>query len=91
MNEFDWDKDKNRILQQTRGISFESIVESIRDGGLFTDMEHPNTKRYTHQRLMVVRVDEYAYVVPYVPNEQGIKFLKTAYPSRAATKAWLNL
>jgi len=90
MNEFDWDRDKDRQLRQMRGISFETIVTSIRDGGLLADMKHPNAECYSHQRIVIVQLEDYAYIVPYVTNEDGIKFLKTAYPSRAATKTWLK-
>jgi hypothetical protein len=39
---------------------------------------------------MVVCVREYAYVVPFVEQENGTLFLKTIYPSRKAKKDYLR-
>ncbi len=50
---------------------------------------HPGKKRYSHQRIFVVAVGEYAYLVPYVENEVEI-FLKTIVPSRKATRRYLG-
>jgi len=37
----------------------------------------------------VVRIDDYAWLVPYVENDREI-FLKTVIPSRKATKTFLG-
>ena len=39
--------------------------------------------------MFVVEVDEYAWLVPYVENEDEI-FLKSVIPSRKATKHYLR-
>ena len=39
--------------------------------------------------MLVVNVDGYAYLVPFVEDVQGV-FLKTIIPSRKATKRYLN-
>ncbi len=38
---------------------------------------------------MVVKLDDYAWVVPYVEGEDEV-FLKTFFPSRRATKEYLR-
>lgn len=51
---------------------------------------HPNRARYPKQRILVVALDSYAYLVPYV-EEEAYFFLKTIIPSRKATRDYLNL
>lgn len=53
------------------------------------DMLHPNKDRYPHQRVFVVAIGEYAYLVPYVETDEEI-FLKTVVSSRKATKQYLG-
>lgn len=50
---------------------------------------HPNDEKYAHQRVFVVAIDEYVYLVPYVETEDEI-FLKTVIPSRKATKQYFG-
>jgi hypothetical protein len=52
-------------------------------------LEHPNLDRYPNQRVFVVNVEGYAYLVPFVEDEQGV-FLKTIIPSRKATRDYLG-
>jgi len=89
MKIFSWNPEKNRQLQQERGISFEEIVFYIENGGLLDVLEHPNQTKYQRQRLYVVAINEYAYIIPFVDSEEGI-FLKTIFPSRKYTKLYLN-
>jgi len=84
MKTINWDSDKNRKLIEERGISFENIVFSLQSGCLLDDVEHPNSEKYSHQRVFIVEIDAYAYLVPYVENNEEI-FLKTIVPSRKAT------
>ena len=60
------------MLMSDRGISFEDVVFALQSGGLLDDLVHPNIDKYPEQRLLVVRVDDYAWLVPYV--EQTKKF-----------------
>jgi hypothetical protein len=52
-------------------------------------VEHPNQEKYKGQKILVVNVENYAYLVPFVESEQEI-FLKTVIPSRKATKKYLR-
>jgi uncharacterized DUF497 family protein len=84
-----WNPEKNRQLIEERNISFENIIFSLQSGGLLDDISHPNQEKYSHQRIFIISIDDYAYLVPYVENEEEI-FLKTVVPSRKATKQYLG-
>ncbi len=86
---FNWNPDKNQQLIEGRGISFEDIVFHIRQGDILDDLEHPNPDDYPEQRVMVVKVEEYAYLVPYIETAEEF-FLKTIIPSRKATRKYLG-
>lgn len=89
MKPFRWNAEKNEMLATERGISFESIVIAIESGGLLDVLAHPNQAKYPKQRILVVSCDNYAYLVPFVEEEDYL-FLKTAIPSRKATRDYLN-
>lgn len=89
MKPIHWNPEKNRKLIEERNISFENVVFSLQSGGLLDDIVHPNTEKYPNQRVFVVSIDDYVYLVPYVETEEEI-FLKTAIPSRKATKQYLG-
>lgn len=85
MNTYRWSEDKNEQLKSSRGISFEDVVLAIESGGLLDVLVHPNPKRYPSQKVFVVAVTEYVYLVPHVEESDHI-FLKTVIPSRKATR-----
>lgn len=90
MKEFDWNSEKNRKLILERNVSFEDVIFLIKNGGLLADLKHPNSAEYPTQRMYIVEIDLYAYLVPYVETEHEI-FLKTIIPSRKATKKFLGV
>lgn len=83
-----WNLTKNQKLQSERGITFEVILDGIKEGHLLDDYEHPDKVRYANQRILVVKIENYAYLVTYVETELEI-FLKTIIPSRKATKKYI--
>jgi uncharacterized DUF497 family protein len=89
MKYFSWNEDKNRRLKVERNISFEEVVFYIEKGQLLDIVEHPNPEKYGGQRIFVVEVNDYAYLVPFVESEREI-FLKTIIPSRKSTKKYLR-
>ena len=89
MKPFRWSPDKCEALKAARGISFESIVVSVESGGLLDILAHPNQSKYPRQRVLVVACENYAYLVPFVEEEEHF-FLKTIVPSRKATRDYLN-
>ena len=86
---FDFSSDKNKQLLETRGICFEHIISLISEGYILDIVVHPNQDRYPNQKMYVIDVDSYCYLVPYIKNKKEI-FLKTIIPSRKATKYYLN-
>jgi uncharacterized DUF497 family protein len=89
MRIFKWNPEKNEILLRGRGITFEEIVQKIESGSKVIETDHPNRKKYPNQKILIVDVDGYAYLVPFVIN-QNEYFLKTIIPSRKATKKYLG-
>ena len=89
MKHINWNTEKSKKLKELRGICFEDIVFYIEKGILLYDYLHPNQKRYSGQRVMVIGINNYAYLVPYVEDENEI-FLKTIIPSRKATEFYLG-
>jgi uncharacterized DUF497 family protein len=86
---FAWDDEKNAKLKAERGIGFEDVIFHIEHGDLLDILTHPNPERYAHQRIFVVRREDYVYLVPFVEDEHTV-FLKTIIPSRKATKQYLG-
>jgi len=86
---FKWNSEKNIFLALNRGITFEEIVQRIKSGAKVIETDHPNKKKYPNQKIMIVDVEGYAYLVPYV-IEKNEYFLKMIIPSRKATKNFLG-
>ena len=89
MKYFDWDSAKNEQLIRDREISFEEILIAITEGELLDIVEHNNKNLYPNQKIFITQVRGYAYLVPFVEDEEKI-FLKTIIPSRKATKKYIK-
>ncbi len=89
MKYFSWNTEKNERLKAGRKISFEEIVFYIESGQLLDIVENPNEEKYQGQRVFIVNVNNYAYLVPFVETDDEI-FLKTIIPSRKATRKYLK-
>ena len=89
MKYFDWDTQKNEWLAQERGIGFEEVLVAIESGYLLDIIEHASKAKYPNQKVFIVHIEEYAYLVPFVEDEEKI-FLKTIIPSRKATKKYIT-
>ncbi len=87
MKIFRWNAEKNEILVRERGITFEEIVQRIESGARVIETDHPNKKKYPNQKILIIDVEGYAYLVPCVINKNEC-FLKTIIPSRKATKKY---
>ncbi|MBS0180795.1 MAG: hypothetical protein JSS39_00195 [Nitrospira sp.] len=66
MKPFRWSHEKNEQLKAERNISFEQIVLAIEADGLLDIVVHPNLGRYPRQRMFVVEIEHYVYLVPFV-------------------------
>jgi uncharacterized DUF497 family protein len=84
-----WGAEKNDQLQLERGVSFEQMVVAVDAGGLLDILSHPNHTKYPKQKVMVVASGGYAYLVPFVEQDDHF-FLKTVIPSRKATRDYLK-
>lgn len=89
MKFYAWNEEKNKWLKKTRNISFEDIVAAIDAGAVLDDTLNPNQTLYPNQRAKIIKLNNYAYVVPYIEDEQKY-FLKTAFPSRNATRKYIK-
>ena len=89
MKYFDWDEEKNTRLRSERKIGFEDVQQAIEGGKLLDTVDHPNKIKYPNQKMFVVEINHYIYLVPFVEDEEKA-FLKTIFPSRKATKKYLT-
>jgi len=90
MKHFAWNSEKNAQLLQERGISFERVIYHIERNGVLDVIKHPDPSKYPNQRMFVVNIGDYAYLIPFVETETEI-FLKTIIPSRKATSKYLEV
>ena len=88
MKYFEWSEKKNEWLKAERGIGFEEAIIALTEGKLLEILFHTNQKKYHSQNIYVVEIDKYAYLVPFVEDEEKV-FLKTIFPSRKATKKYI--
>jgi len=87
MTGYTWDPRKNQKLITERGVSFEDILKAIGENGLVDIADHPNPSKYPAQKIYVVRLAGYLYLVPH--EEIGGKIrLITIIPSRKASRKY---
>ncbi len=89
MKPFRWSPEKNDVLRQERGVTFEEVTVAIEAGGLLDIVAHPNPRKYPRQKILVVDIASYACLVPFV-EEGDHFFLKTIIPSRKATRDYIS-
>ena len=88
MKYYDWSDSKNAKLKAERDVCFEDIVAALNAGNLLDVLRHHRPDIYPHQRIYVVRIADYVYLVPFVEDEEKY-FLKTIYANRKMTKKYL--
>ena len=88
MKYVDWSAEKNEWLQKERDIGFNDIKVALDEDGLLDIVPNPNIRLYPRQKVFIVKVRGYVYIVPFVEDAEKI-FLKTIIPSRKATKYYL--
>lgn len=88
---YSWNKRKNALLKRTRNISFERVLTAIEHGGLIDILTHTHQVKYPGQKLLVVNIDNYCWVIPFQDDEtKGVRNLITVFPSRKLTKRYLG-
>ena len=90
MRIFRWNNENNEWLKEHRGVCFEQVVILLEREDVLEVIEHPNQEDYPGQRIAIVRINDYAYLVPYVQEGEEI-FLKTIIPSRRATNKYVRV
>ena len=90
MRHFVWNSEKNIQLIRERGISFERVIFHIERDEILDVVKHPNPSKYPNQRMFILDIGNYAYLVPFVETETEI-VLKTIIPSRKATRKYLEV
>jgi len=84
---YDWNEEKNNILKSSdRQVSFEDVLYALKNEQLLDVIPSP---AHDKQECLVVNINGYVYIVPFVRNEETI-FLKTICPSRKHTKYYLK-
>ncbi len=89
LRHYDWNNAKNEKLKAERAISFEDVVFHVESGDLLDIIDHPDQTHYPGQAVIIVKIWDYAYMVPYV-DDGDTRFLKTIIPSRKATRKYLR-
>ncbi len=85
-----WDEEKTQHLKAERGVSFEEIEILIWNWAKYFLEDSYKKEHYSHQKILYVPKDDYMIEIPCVSHLDGY-FCKTLYPSRKATKRFLNL
>lgn len=86
MKYFNWNSEKNEKLIKERGVSFEMCLVKIENRDVIDILDNA---LYPNQKIFVLEIDDYIYLVPFVENESEV-FLKTIIPSRKFTKKYLK-
>jgi hypothetical protein len=60
----------------------------MKPGGLKSEVQHQNPSQYLRQKVLIVAIDECAYLVPFV-EEDDYFFLNTIIPRRKATRDFI--
>ena len=84
-----WNAEKNDKLTLERGVSFEDVIIALDEGRVLDTIPHPNQTKYPGQKIFIVNINEYCYLVPFIETTDQI-FLKTMIPDRKATKKYLK-
>lgn len=87
--EIRWSVEKDLLLRSDPtpgGIGLVECGVAIEEGCILDDLPNPVREG---QRIFVLEIDAYAYVVPYVTDGKTI-FLKTMFPGRKHTAHYLD-
>ena len=90
MRHFVWNSEKNAQLIRERGLSFERVIYHIERDEILDVVKHPNVSRYPNQRMFLLNIGNYVYLVSFVETKTEI-FLKTIIPSRKAARKYFEV
>ena len=72
MNYFTWSAEKNEHLKNERDVSFEQIIMHLEGGYLHDVLENPNQNKYGNQKILMVELNNYIYLVPFVEQDEYV-------------------
>ncbi|MCE3239082.1 MAG: hypothetical protein K0R24_2063 [Gammaproteobacteria bacterium] len=88
--QYHFSEEKNKQLIKERNISFEEAIAAIDEGEVLDVLPHPNSAKYPKQKMYVLNINNYVYLVPFVRKDENTLFLKTIFPHRKLTKQYLR-
>jgi hypothetical protein len=84
---YEYNPEKNLKLLEQRGIGFEDIIAILNAKGALAVIDHPNKAKYPHQKIYIVGINGYAYLIPF-ERCSNKAILKTIFPSRKITRLY---
>jgi hypothetical protein len=87
---FTYSFEKNLYLKATRGVNFVDAELAIVADHVLDIIEHPNSSKYPNQKIYILNLNNYIYLVPFIEKSETEIFLKTIYPSRKLTKKYFG-
>ena len=90
MGYYRWNNEKNEQLKRERGLSFEQVVMHIGQGDVLDVVDHPNQEKYPNQKILIVEIGDYAYLVPFVQDGEE-RFPENHYSKQKSNQAILEV
>ena len=59
----EFSEEKNLLLQETRGLCFDDILQAIEKKKILDDLRH-SSQKYPHQRILVIEREKYVCIQP---------------------------
>lgn len=87
---YEFSAEKNQRLIKERNISFEDVISALEGGKLVDVIRHYNLDKYPNQKIYLVDIEGYIYLVPFVMKDKHTAFLNTIFPSRKLTARYLK-
>jgi hypothetical protein len=81
---FNWNKEKNEKLLRERSFCFEDLI----DKGKILDVVKNKSSLHPNQLELHIEYENYVYRAPFVIEEDGTIFLKTAHKDRNLEKIY---
>lgn len=84
---YEYSTEKNQKLLEERSIGFEDIIAILDAKGPLSIIDHPNKAKYPHQKIYIIEISGYAYLVPF-ERHSNKTILKTIFPSQKMTRLY---
>ena len=84
MIRYKYNEEKNNWLKENRNISFNILLEK----GIIVDIIDNRSTLPPNQKELIILYENYCYSIPFVIEEDGSYFLKTAHMDRNLNKLY---